>query len=205
MREDPRFVRSRTLLAGTLHRLVRTVPLAEISVSALCQEAGVHRTTFYRHAGSVRELAITTFAADIGELTTVTIAPDAESPHEAARRYRDSLRDVLTFVAADRGLYRALFGSDAHDSLAGALGAVMRPQARKAVQVFRRQGVAGAPTSDHAGEEAAAFIAGAFVGVLEAWVDSQETDAEAAADRISTLMPGWWPNPRAGRPTNLGR
>ncbi|GAA1963288.1 TetR/AcrR family transcriptional regulator [Microbacterium aquimaris] len=195
MHEDPRFVRSRESLRSTLHRLVLTTPLAEISVSVLCREAGVHRTTFYRHARSVRDLAIAEFVADIQKLTTVPVEPSTEASRDVARRYEHSLQQVLELVAGERAVYRALFGSYAHDSFPAALVTVMRPQALKAVHVFRTQGVPGAPSTDHECEEAAAFIAGAFVGVIDAWVTSGETDATAAARRITHLMPGWWPHP----------
>ena len=193
MTGDPRLVRTRELLRASLRALLRERPLDSISVALLCREAGVHRTTFYGHAVSVHQFAISEYSADIDRLTTVPVETQVETPDHVAERYRGSLQNVLTHVASDRAAYRMLFTSDSSGAFRAALENVLRPHADTALRVFEELGVSGAPTTDAARTEAAAFIAGAMVGTIDAWAHSNELDAAAASLRITQLMPGWWP------------
>jgi AcrR family transcriptional regulator len=195
MTGDPRLVRTRELLSATLRALLLERPLSNISVSLLCREAGVHRTTFYGHAASVHQFAVAEFSADIDRLTTVPVQPSAETPGHVAARYRGSLLNVLTHVAGDRPSHRSLFASDSSGAFRAALESVLRPHADTALRVFEELNVAGAPETDAARAEASAFIAGAIVGTIDAWARSDEQDAAAASVRITQLMPGWWPPP----------
>lgn len=193
MRPDPRQVRTQEALGGALARLLETTPLGDISVAELCREAGVHRSTFYGHASSVPEFALGEFSRGIDEIAEVAVEPGVESPVQIAERYLASMRDILELVAAEREGYRALFGPATAGLFRGALDARLRHRARLALEVWRAQDVPGAPRDGAAVDEAAAFIAGGLVGAIEQWAMSDEMDAAAAAARISTLMPVWWP------------
>jgi AcrR family transcriptional regulator len=195
--DDPRQRRTRAALTEALLRLLEHDPLDAIGVARLCREAGVHRTTFYAHAPSVHAFALAVFTQDLDRLAAaVDVEPSGEAPEHVAERYLGSLTMVLDHVAVERAGYRALFGSSSRGVFRAVLDERMRRRARIALDVWRAQGVPGAPVSDVAIEEAAAFIAGGLVGAIEAWAMGDETDAAASAARIATLMPGWWP--RAG-------
>jgi AcrR family transcriptional regulator len=56
--DDPRAERSRAQLSAALTALLRTREPRDISVSALCAEAGVSRPTFYQHFTSIDEVAV---------------------------------------------------------------------------------------------------------------------------------------------------
>ena len=49
MTEDPRAARSRALLHFAVRDILATDGTSELTVSALCRRAGLHRTTFYQH------------------------------------------------------------------------------------------------------------------------------------------------------------
>lgn len=193
MHVDPRQVRTRHALSGALVRLLEHRPLGEISVAELCREAGVHRSTFYGHATGVPELALAEFSRGIDEIAEVPVEPGAESSVRIAERYLDSMREILVHVAAERAGYRTLFGPATAGLFRAALDARLRRRAQRALEVWHAQRVPGAPQTDDEIAEAAAFIAGGLVGAIESWATSEETDAAAAAARISTLMPAWWP------------
>ncbi|WP_300267738.1 TetR/AcrR family transcriptional regulator [Microbacterium sp.] len=195
MIEDPRQRRTRELLGAALARLLQNAPLDDISVAALCREAGVHRTTFYAHADSVHDFALAEFSRSIDRLSEVTVEPGESSPAHVAARYSASLRQVLQHVVDDRDAYRALFGSSTRGVFRGVLDARLRERARLAIEVWVREGVAGAPREESAVTEAGAFIAGALTGAIEVWAHSDDEDADAAAARLSRLMPRWWPDP----------
>ncbi|WP_353814812.1 TetR/AcrR family transcriptional regulator [Agromyces sp. SYSU T00266] len=201
--DDPRHRRTRAALTAALLRLLEREPLDAISVAALCREAAVHRTTFYAHASNVHDFALDVFTQDLDRLTAVAVEPEAETPEHVAERYLASLVAVLEHVADDRAGYRALFGSTSRGVFRSALDARMRVRARLALEVWRAQGVPGAPHDDVAIAEAAAYIAGGLVGALETWAMGDETDAAASAARLATLMPSWWP--RQPSPPPSGR
>lgn len=46
---DPRILRTKKALRQSVIRLRRKTPLAEITVSELCRDSGVNRTTFYKY------------------------------------------------------------------------------------------------------------------------------------------------------------
>jgi AcrR family transcriptional regulator len=195
MPQDPRQVRTRQALAEALVRVLERSALADITVAELCREAGVHRTTFYGHADSVDDFALAEFSRGIDRLITVDVTPGAETPGNVAARYLGSMRAVFEHVAEDRAGYRALFGAKTRGLFRRALDERVRNRARIALGVWREQGVAGAPADDVTVEEAAAFIAGGLVGLIETWALGESTDADAAVLRSSVLMPKWWPEP----------
>lgn len=55
---DPRVERSRAQLVEALGTLLSTTEARDISVSALCAQAGVSRPTFYQHFASIDEVAV---------------------------------------------------------------------------------------------------------------------------------------------------
>lgn len=193
MAEDPRTTRTRQALRDALRGLLTTHTLDDVSVSLLCRTARVHRTTFYGHAPGVRQFAVAEFAADLDRLATVAVDADEETPDQVARRYLASLRDLLTHLVEDRTVYRALLTSDSRGSFRAALEGRLRARAEQALDVFARQSVESVPDDPRERAEAAAFIAGALVGVIDVWTLSDDTDVTAAGARIAALMPPWWP------------
>ena len=51
-RIDPRFVRSRALLAAAVLELASERPIGEVTVAEVATRAQVNRSTFYQHASS---------------------------------------------------------------------------------------------------------------------------------------------------------
>ena len=198
MNEDPRQRRTRESLGAALARLLAAKSLDDISVAELCREAGVHRTTFYAHADSVRDFALAEFSSSIDRLSEVTVDPGEQSPAHVSARYFASLSQVLQHVVADRDAYQSLFGSSTRGVFRSALEARLRERARLAIDVWVREGIAEAPRGESVAAEAAAFIAGALTGAIEVWAHSDDDDADAAALRLSRLMPRWWPIPEGG-------
>lgn len=188
---DPRQARTSAALRAALVRLLAHRPLDTISVSELCREAGVHRTTFYKHAKDVDRFAVATFSADLDALAAVS--PESDDPVETAGAYLAAMRGLLEMLAEQRPVYRALFASSARGAFRAAVGARLVYRVHLALEHFAASGVVGAPRIARDQDEAAAFIAGALVGMLDVWTQEDDTDADAAASRVLRLMPGWWP------------
>ncbi|MFS0734578.1 hypothetical protein ABC304_17925 [Microbacterium sp. 1P10UB] len=193
MREDPRATRTRRALRDSLRSLLPENPLDDISVAMLCRASGVHRTTFYGHATGVRQFAIAEFTAELDRIATVEVHVDEETPAHVAGRYLASLRELLAHLVIDRTVYRALLTSDSRGAFRAALESRLRARAEDALAVFASQGIEGAPRDPRDQAEAAAFIAGAIVGVFDVWTLSDDDDPVGAGARIATLMPRWWP------------
>lgn len=190
MPDDPRRSRTRAALAAALLRRVAEAPLESISVSQLCRDAGVHRTTFYGHAQSVGEFAIDVVTQDLDEVATVVL-PVAATAVEAARIYLDTLVVLLEHVARERPLVRPLLVSRTGASLREALLGRLTERVALALEAFSARGV-DVPGGG-ARSEAAAAVAGMIVGFVGAWATTDDTDARAAAARLQALMPPWWP------------
>ncbi len=193
MREDPRTTRTRTALRDSLRSLLAEHSLDDISVAMLCRASGVHRTTFYGHATGVRQFAIAEFTAELDRIATVEVHVDEETPAHVAGRYLASLRELLAHLVVDRTVYRALLTSDSRGAFRAALESRLRARAEDALAVFATQGVEGVPEHPRERAEAAAYIAGGLVGVIEVWTMSDDAEVSEAGTRIGGLLPAWWP------------
>jgi len=54
--ENPRVIETKSLLEKGLLRLLEHRSISKVSITALCEEAGVNRTTFYKYYESVEQL-----------------------------------------------------------------------------------------------------------------------------------------------------
>lgn len=131
MLEDPRRVRTREALRRALLGLLEDESLASISIAALCEAAGVHRTTFYKHASSIEEFAADVITRELDAIATIDTG--ASDPIDA---YRQAMVDVLVHVAGERELYRPLLSSRWGGALRTTIDERLRARVRIALDVF---------------------------------------------------------------------
>ncbi len=185
MAEDPRQVRTREALTRVLLELLEAKTFVSISVSQLCAAANVHRTTFYKHAGSIEEFAVDVITRELDAIATVTA-----SDRDPLTVYGDAMVEVLEHVAGERAIYRPLLASKWGSALRAAIDARMQGRVRIALDVFAAQD--GVQVPPHR-EEIVAFVSGGLVGTIVAWAMSDDTDAVGWAARVQALIPAWWP------------
>ncbi len=65
---DPRGRRSRAALHWALLRLLEDTQLSDVTVAALCRQAGLHRTTFYKHYAGLEDCAAAALTDLVREL-----------------------------------------------------------------------------------------------------------------------------------------
>lgn len=187
---DPRAGRTLKLLTEALLRLLGQEGLEQITVSELCREAGVHRTTFYGHYASVDEFAGDVFARVLDQLATVS--PDlagAESPEQLARLYADTIAALLQHMLSLRSTYRRLVSSAVGPSFRTALALALRRRVEAMLAYWQDHGVAtGLDIAS-----TAAYLAGGFTGTLIDWAASDDRDVAARTAAIIALLPPWWP------------
>jgi AcrR family transcriptional regulator len=185
---DPRSIRTVASLRSALRSSLARHELDAVSVSELCREAGVRRTTFYTHYSSVAELLTETLTAEIDTLLEL---PDTSGMAVApvAAEFQESLVAAFEVVARDRQLFRVGFESNNSASLRRALAAMYAHRLELALDIWRGHGEA----ADVDARVAVPFASGGLTLATEAWALSDETDAAAWADSVRDQMPPWWP------------
>ena len=109
MNKIPRADRSRERMKETLLSLLRVRPLYEISVSELCREAGVGRTTFYRYYGNISQILGELLDDILSQVPSVT-AHLTDAPKDPGCPY-----PICEFVRRDPRVF-ALFCNDSAGS-----------------------------------------------------------------------------------------
>ncbi|WP_104102356.1 TetR/AcrR family transcriptional regulator [Arthrobacter sp. 08Y14] len=191
--DEPRTVRTREALESGLWELLRDHELADISVSALCRQAGVHRTTFYGHHRNIFEFAGSVYAGVVDRLGTVDVDQrgTGRTVEEINLLYVDSVRRILQHTKSEAKVYRALFHTE---TFLGIMAVGLGRRFLLSLHVWQAHGVV--PRINL--EAAAAFLGGAYASWIEQWVLSEDDDVEAWLASLVYLLPQWWP--RVGYP-----
>ncbi|MCC3278569.1 TetR/AcrR family transcriptional regulator [Arthrobacter sp. zg-Y40] len=194
--EEPRTARTREALEAGLWELLREHELADISVSALCRQAGVHRTTFYGHYRNIFDFAASVYAGVVDRLGTVDLDQrgTGRTVAEIGDLYVESIRQILRHTKDEQRVYRALFHTE---TFLGVLVEDLRLRILLALHVWQAHEV----LPDINLEATAGFLGGAYASWFEQWVISDDDDAEAWLASLRNLLPSWWPRdgfPQAG-------
>jgi AcrR family transcriptional regulator len=158
---DPRIQRTRSSLQDALLTICKKRDLDDVSISEIAEAAGVNRTTFYQHYPD-----IDTLLADALDAIAVEASAQLELdlPSASAAEPRDIIHKYLEHVHENASLYRRVLNSS------GSPVTVDRLTAR--VAAIAEAGMRQAETSEAQipVTVAAASMAGAFVGVVRAWL-----------------------------------
>lgn len=186
--EEPRTARTREALEAGLWELLREQELADISVAALCRQAGVHRTTFYGHHRNIFDFAACVYAGAIDRLGEVDVDQrgKGKTNEELCALYIAALRQILEHTRDERKVYRALFQAGSFHAV---LAEDLRLRFLLSLYVWQAQGLLPALNMD----VTAAFLGGAYASWIEQWVISGDGDVEARMASLRHLLPAWWP------------
>ena len=103
MAATPQSARMEALIRETFLRMIKSRDVEEISVSELAREAGINRSTFYRHYDSIFAVLGDCIALNAGNADKkIPAADDPEFMEKIQLVFEDSFRDI----ARNPGLYR---------------------------------------------------------------------------------------------------
>lgn len=198
---DARQRRSQERLFAAVLRLSAERPVAELSVTAVAADAGVHRSTFYEHAASPADLLEAALVAELDELREGLPGPEVADPAEVARAVTEVTAGVLRHVERYADVYRRGLGSG---SGAGSLHAMLSGHFRESSRLLLEQGrvaigvgVPGVP-ADTVADLAVRLLADGTVGAIEGWLARPELSVDDFLRSYVALLPAWWPADMSG-------
>jgi AcrR family transcriptional regulator len=193
MELDARQQRTRAQLHAAVLDLAERTPAGSITVTALAERAGIHRSTVYEHAASPSALLQQALRAELDALRDEHLRDVPAG--ETAQALRRVTRGVIEHVDRHAAIYRRL--DDAHESsLHAFLSEHFQESSRLLVARTDLVIPFGVPGLDDATVTAATvrFVADGVVGVLAVWVALPEPrDIDAALTLLAELLPAWWP------------
>jgi AcrR family transcriptional regulator len=190
---DPRAVSSRRRLSDAFVELARAQGSA-ITVADLVARAGVHRSSFYAHFGSIGDLAAYAVGDQLGEVHEHNLQRHADGRISGVDSNRLVLREILRQVSAPPFALLALLN---HDSALAeqAFGDVLRD---RVLDYFARVSRYSA-LSVRRQQISAEYVGHALSSLVCAWlrgeVDLAEDDFVLL---LGALVPQWVMSPDAG-------
>ncbi|GAA4742560.1 TetR/AcrR family transcriptional regulator [Nocardioides endophyticus] len=167
---DPRVERSRAQLTDALTTLLRTREPREISVSALCTEAGLSRPTFYQHFANLDEVAVAGIEGRFRHLRAEL--PEADGPETSYRL----LLAWLIELDGERDAWQRTIGSGMAFSAS-----------RDAVEAWLVQQLAQHAPS--ATPPVLRYAAAGFLGAVRSWLlQDAGPDRPSAAELAASLV-----------------
>jgi AcrR family transcriptional regulator len=184
---DPRALRTREKLVGAFHDAIADSDPRQMTVSALTRAAGVNRTSFYEHFASPEDLAIHALSELFDVVSHADIAMRAQHAVTGAEASRRALREIVSFVAAQRDSYARVLGPGAAPRL---LHAVAEAFTERTVQALEPMDVRP-PEADP--RITAQFLAGGVLGVVGAWLADPASDLDSGqlVEALIQCLPGW--------------
>ena len=167
---DVRVRKTYQLLFDALKELLKEKSFEELSVLEICEKAGIHRATFYKHFVDKYDFLDRYFRLEINELRFG--APEAEFTPESFRRTTNRLMsNVMAYVAKNIELLRALNADGRSttffDILTNAVASFFLERMSSHPEVIRAVG-SQLPMM-------AAYYAGGAVGLVKWWSKGEDT------------------------------
>nr|WP_235001843.1 TetR/AcrR family transcriptional regulator [Arcanobacterium ihumii] len=116
---DPRFLRVRENLRLAVFKLALEKPVEEITVAELTREAGISRTTFYKHGSSpaqfISEIIIEELEPHLNKMSAIM----AEPTSDYLVHWRDVYADILIALKENKEIYVPMFSQGAASGILG--------------------------------------------------------------------------------------
>ncbi len=150
---------TRDLLRKSLLKLMKTIPIGEISVTELCAVAKINRGTFYRHYATPYEL-LRRIQEDLYE-TIRNLVEGAASGNELTTM----LENLFSAIEANSDICRILFSENGDKDF---LRSIVNIAHDKAIAEWKRQ----FRKSEHERYRLAyVFVVGGSLSLIQEWID----------------------------------
>ncbi|WP_083895635.1 TetR/AcrR family transcriptional regulator [Nocardia jiangxiensis] len=196
-RADPRSVRSRAALSRAILEVAAEQPIDRVTITALCERAGVTRRTFYNHAGSPVDLLKQVLTTELDEVGAQMRAESTRSDIDLSVAVRHSLGAILEHAHRNRSIYRDAATGRLHPELYVLLSDHFFDAIRHSILTSVRRipeidGVrAGSARYPASVELHASFIAHAYAGVIERALDNPMASNDFVLDIVLATLPDW--------------
>lgn len=156
---DIRVIRTYDQLIASLIRLLREKSFEELSVSEICDNAQVHRATFYKHFNDKYEFLNFCFDNELSKIDfdASTALPTVESIKE---NFMYFIKTTFEFVCSKKAIFSIILSKKFSVSLGASFTAAVHNYCLEKIKVI----LPG--TSPERAELFAAFYSNAFIGVL---------------------------------------
>ncbi|SEH51345.1 regulatory protein, tetR family [Mycolicibacterium rutilum] len=176
--------RNRLLEAGLDLLGARAQDPAELTVRAICAEAGLGVRYFYESFTDKDDFVGQVYDWVIADIATTTQAAVAAAP--AREGSRAAMANIVRTIAADRRVGRLVFSSHLSNSV------VLRKRAESFTLMvgltFQHAGALGAERND-ATRALAHFVVGGVTQTLTAWLSGELAfDDDELIDRLATML-----------------
>lgn len=166
---DLRVKRTYSLLCQAFARLLETQRYEDVSISALCDEAMIRRTTFYKHFADKSEFFAFYVRTLRDEFQQSSAPPDGlESTKENTMRMT---RELISFLQSNTAFVNGVVSSNMFPVLLD----IFSEQIERDILIsFKREGKALSGVSEYL----ASFYAGGILQAIRHWWPQHEDDAQ---------------------------
>jgi AcrR family transcriptional regulator len=193
-REDPRAERVAERLRDVVLTLAATRPIGAVGVAEISRLADISRSTFYKHAPTPAALLKRLLAEELERVSADTEARLRGGEQNLRELSRTELAALLAVVRRHEQIYRLTLSENGSPELHRLLVDHIREGVRMVFRYSRLTPPAGsgAGTGDDQWEFFAAFVAGAYVEVIAAWLrETTPRPAEAVIEILLATLPAW--------------
>lgn len=193
---DPRAARTRERIVDALGALLASGDA--VSVASVCTRAGVGRSTFYTHFGTVADVVVHVVDAMFDELGPRDVTRRTEQTMPRSAITAIGLREVLDALSARRPFFLYAVSAPATERVRERFVEEMARSMRGTILAERPE--AGEEFVRSAGE----YLAGGVLAVLLGWLaDPRGRSEQDIIDVIAELLPGWLTS--GGEPVDVRR
>lgn len=175
-REDLRVRRTKRLLSTALYNLIKRKPFDKITVCDICEEAMVHRATFYAHFSDKEELLVRSIDEHL-PMKTEGSSPDGESSK--------IVEDIINYISENKDVYLSIFKKDGAFSVSEKIQSMFSAKLLDLINERIKNGTV-IPVSPRFWAD---FYAGACITVVQKWLSGERNvSKEVLIDNLNTLL-----------------
>ncbi len=180
-KEDLRVRRTKKLLSNALFDLIKKKPFDKVTVCDICDEAMVHRATFYSHFSDKYELL--TYSIDEHLPMVISdISGDGSLP--AGQSYK-MVEDIIEYISDNKEIYTSIFKKNNCESISDRILNLFERKLLKIIKELANNGTVVLVKP----EFWASFYAGACLNVVTKWlVGEMEMPKDELINNLNILL-----------------